>query len=440
MKIAICITTKGRPEYLRRSLEGHNKFLPAGAKIFVVNDGTKDPEFLGGDIDHFYFEETVGIPKAKNKCLELADEWGADRIFLFDDDCYPIADNWWQPYVESPEPHLMYIFQDFATGRKLNDTKILYADSKIIGYSHPRGCMLYLDRKVLDVVGGYDDRYDTWGYEHGDLSNRIYNHNLTSFRYADIPESNKLIYSADEHEEAESTVTGQHRQTLLQKNKVLHDKNFHSIRHCNYKTSNSIILASYFVDHLDTQRNKKWVANLDDLDALVTSCKKLNQRLVILNDCFDEFDTGLVCSVRIDTKMNPYFQRWLSQYQYLRDHPEIDNVFCVDATDVQLLKDPFGNINNEILYVGDESSVLNCKWMRTNFLRLKPFFVEHAGKPLLNCGVVGGSRKLVMSICHDIYGAYFDMPHKVGKLDMGIFNYLCYTKYRTAYHHRIQKI
>jgi hypothetical protein len=34
--------------------------------------------------------------------------------FLWDDDAWPIADNWHLPYIESPEPHLAYQFLDLA--------------------------------------------------------------------------------------------------------------------------------------------------------------------------------------------------------------------------------------------------------------------------------------------------------------------------------------
>ena len=417
-RIGIGITTHNRPDIYKKTYEQIKKFTP-NAKIVVVDDASDVP----CPQSTFRFETNVGIAQAKNKCLELLDD--CDHIFLFDDDCYPIDDEWWKPYIQSKEPHLMYIFQDFATGRKLNDTKILYEGDNLIGYSHPRGCMLYFDRKVLDIVGGYDISYGKWGFEHGDISNRIYNNQLTSFRYGDIPNSNQIIYSQDEHELAQGTISSEVRRELLPINKKIYEQNYLSKNYCQYKQARNIILTSYFVKHKDPQRNKTWQADQLGLEPLIESCK--NHQLIILNDCFDMEDSEHVKYVRVDTKINPYFQRWLSQYQYLRDHPEIDNVFCVDATDVKLLNNPFDNIVKNILYVGDEESKIGCLWMSKHFPKIIRLLDQN--ETLLNCGVVGGDRQTVMSLCHDIPRYYFDDPKHTGVMEMGIFNYLCYTKY-----------
>ena len=421
-RIGIGITTHNRQNIFDETFKQIKLFTP-NTKIVVVDDASTIPCKKAT----YRFETNVGIAQAKNKCLELLDD--CEHIFLFDDDCFPTQKNWWQPYVDSREPHLMYVFQDFATGRKLNDTKVLYADDTLVGYSHPRGCMLYFDRKVLDVVGGYNVEFGRWGYEHGDLSNRIFNNHLTTFRFGDVPGSNVLFHSADEHETAPGTVTGQERQTLLKHNKILYDKQMMSKKYCPYKPQNNIVLTSYFVNHMDTQRKKKWVANHKDIQALTDSCVKNKQQIVVLHDCFDLPDTPFVTYVKVDTKINPYFQRWFTQYQYLRGHPEIDNVFVVDSTDVEMLHNPFDDFNNVMLYVGDEPTQVDNPWMRKHFNGLRKFIQEYATKPLLNCGVVGGTRNTIMGLCHDIMAAHFDDPKTTGQFEMGVFNQIVYTKY-----------
>lgn len=421
MRIGIGITTHNRPEIFTKTLEHLKRFTPE-TKIVVVDDGSEIPCLDAS----FRFDTNVGIAKAKNKCLELLSD--CEHIFLFDDDCYPTVDRWYEPYIDSSEPHLMYIFKDFATGRKLNDTKILFEDSQLVSYSHPRGCMLYFDRKILDVVGGYDTRYGRWGFEHGDISNRIYNNRLTSHRYADVKNSSRIFFSLDEHEQVQGTVKGDIRHELLTKNRVLHNENFRSKAYCEYRQPNNIILTSYLVSHIDPQRNKTWKPNIADLKPLIDSCIKHNQKLVILNDCFEN-SNGLIEFVKVDSKINPYFQRWLSEYQYLRDRPKIDQVFCVDATDVRMLNDPFENLDPHVLYVGDEPSNVGCAWMRKNFRGLSSFLNKYEGETLLNCGVVGGSRNMVMGLCHDMAREYFDDPKRTGDLEMGIFNWLCYNEY-----------
>ena len=300
MKIAVCITTHNRREIFEKTFEQWKKHLPRKAKLFVVDDASDIPV----EQADFRFDINVGIAKAKNKCLELADSY--DHIFIADDDCYPISDGWWQPYIESPEPHLMYLFQDFATGRKLGDSKLVYADTHHKAYSHPRGCLLYFDRKVLDVVGGYDTDYARWGYEHVDLSNRIYNNQLTTFRFADVQDSNRLIYSEDEHEAVQSTVYGKERSKYIAEMKEKFLASYTSNRYIEYKTQTNIILTSYLTRTIDPQRNRKWQPKYSDLQPLIDSCK--DHKLVILHDeHFEHPEKENVQFVKIESYLNPYF-------------------------------------------------------------------------------------------------------------------------------------
>ena len=121
---------------------------------------------------------------------------------------------------------LNYIFGQFKAlnAPKLNDTLILYKDSKIVAYSHARGCMCYYKRVCLEKVGGWIPYSENGGYEHPQLSNRIYNAGLTSFRYMDVPNSDKLIYSLDEHNgNTSSTVIGAERQKWIARNLKIYE-------------------------------------------------------------------------------------------------------------------------------------------------------------------------------------------------------------------------
>ena len=123
MRVGVGVTTHNRKESLDAALRNIRKYLPEGAKLVVVDDASTTPV---PEAD-FRFHRNVGIAVAKNKCLELLDD--CDHIFLFDDDCWPKCADWWKPYVESPEPHLMYVFRDFAVGKKsLQDIEVVYDD------------------------------------------------------------------------------------------------------------------------------------------------------------------------------------------------------------------------------------------------------------------------------------------------------------------------
>lgn len=436
-KIGIGITAHNRPEVLKTCLENMNKFIPPGARLVIVDDASIDPVKAKEKI--FRFNKNVGIAAAKNKCLEILDD--CEHVFLFDEDTWPIADNWWVPYVESKEPHLMYIFTSYAldTKKPLSDCKEVYRDSSIVGYTHVRGCMLYVHHSVLDVVGGMDTAYGQAMFEHGDWTNRIFNAGLTTLRIMDVPDSHKLFYSSDEHLSVSTSIPVETRRINLRQMRDYYARSMWSTKYCSYKETdnylqgdNNVILTSYFTRQVDPQRNIYWEADIDSIRPLLDSCKGYPLDVIILNDCWQE--DGVFKPV--ESVMNPYFQRWLSQYQYLRDHPEIDKVFCVDATDVELVSNPFRYMEDK-LYVGDESSKLNIPWMVRNHRApfMQNFIRQNANKPLLNAGVVGGSREMVMNFCHDMIATYFDNYGKSGDFDMGLFNYVARTKYASKLEH-----
>lgn len=420
--IGIGVTEHNRPEVLEMFLKNIKKYMPENAKLVIVDDASDIPVKNAT----YRFEENAGIARSKNKCLELLQD--CKHIFLFDDDCWPKTKNWWKPYVESREPHLCYIFKDFID-RPANDCRIVYEDSKLIGYSHARGCMFYIENRVLDVVGGMDSRYKRWGYEHVDYSNRIYNAGLTRFRFQDVPDSFKLIYSMDEHVAVNSTVTVPERMAHLKEMKQHFENSWTSREYCNYRSEggpqvgNNIILTCYFTGHEDTMRKITWKPNFKQLQPLIDSMH--GQKLVILHDCFDDIETPEnVELVRVETCLNPYFQRWASYHEYLLEHPEIEKVFCVDATDVEMLKNPFHDIVKGRLYLGTEPIQLYNNWMIAQHRNMIGFFRKNATLKLLNAGIVGGYRDDVFDFIHDINAEYFGKETQWGNEDMGIFNWV----------------
>jgi hypothetical protein len=437
MRIGIGVTSHNRHEVTRKTLEQIKRRLPAGATLAVVDDAsTIEPLFFV----NYRFDTNVGIARAKNKCLELLD--GCDHIFLFDDDTFPIADDWWKPYVESPEAHLMYIFEDFADGKQLFDTARVYDDGQHIAYSHARGCMLYFKRRALDAVGGFDPAFGKWGHEHINLSDRINAAGLTTFPYMDVAGSNKLIHSGDEHRNVHTTVPGSERGKCLTRNLKLYDERGGMPYYVEYRApeggQHDAVLCCYFVGMVDPQRGEGWVANSSELTVLVESVDAVAPTacLAILNNASVAAVLG---GVEVPTgKVSPYWQRWISLYQFLMANPNLRNVWCVDATDVEMLRNPFDSMEPGVLYVGDEQGTkLGIPWMFSNHpsRTLQLFFRQNANLPLLNCGVLGGSRDIVMEFIRKLLVAYAknreDMKYKrdasVGEIDMGLFNWIAHT-------------
>lgn len=218
MKVGIGITTRNRNTVLSKNLLYFHKYTPDDFKFVIVDDASSTPVS-----NYTYrFETRQGISKAKNKCLDLLVD--CDHVFLFDDDCYPISDEWWKPYIECREPHLMYIFNSFSNGKKLTDSKIIYYDDQIIAYSYPRGCMLYFDMKELGEYVRMNEDFKIWGWEHVNLSDKIFNNNFTICRYMDVRGSSNLIHSMDENLEIKSSVLPNEKMVNFEVNKTLYNK------------------------------------------------------------------------------------------------------------------------------------------------------------------------------------------------------------------------
>lgn len=188
--LAVCITTRNRYEIFKKSYSQWEKFLPANSRIFVVDDASSAP---CPEAD-FHFRTNVGIARAKNKCLELAEAF--NHIILADDDVWPIAQGWEKPYVESIEPHLMLCWEESPRSRAFITKR--YKGLEV--YSRPRGAMMYIERGTLRKVGGLNPNFGKWGYEHIDWSSRIYNMGYTKYPFQDVENSEKLIFSLDRHD------------------------------------------------------------------------------------------------------------------------------------------------------------------------------------------------------------------------------------------------
>ncbi|WP_320065619.1 glycosyltransferase family 2 protein [Micromonospora sp. RTGN7] len=434
--VGIGITTHNRGAVLRTALEAVRKYAPTGAVIVVVDDASDEPV----EEATFRFDTNAGIARAKNKCLELLIEQGCEQLFLFDDDCWPVVDGWERPYLESPEPHLMYMFVDTPMGR-LPDSTEIYRDEQHKAYTHPRGCMLYFDRRVLDRVGGYDTRYGRWGYEHLDLSNRIHNAGLTSFRFADVTGSEGLIFSCDQRRIVGSTVPDLERFHLVRDLKTRSEASYRSVEYREFRTravgeaaTTGVVLTTYLTAQPDPQRGTAWTPAYQQLDELRRSVERHGRQLVILHDCLDVADTELVTHVRVPAGgkgASPYFHRWLCYWRYLREHPEVEQVWCVDGTDVEMLRDPFPEMGDR-LYVGDEQQPLCIPWMiyqHGGSTTLLEFLSANRGDQLLNAGIAGGRRETVLEFCRDLFQFCVTNAREAGPVDMGPFNYVARTWY-----------
>ena len=408
-RIGIAISTYNRHEVLQQALEHHLKHLPAGALVVVIDDGSAIPVTVTDGVMVIRCEESRGIVAAKNASLEALIDAGCEHLFLWDDDAWPVAGGWERPYIESPEPHLAYQFQDFATGQKLNDIAVLYRDDKHIAYTGQRGVMLYYHRSAIEKVGGFDRIYERGMYEHSDLALRIHNAGLTSWAFADVVGSDKLIYSLDEHQAVERSVPKPDREAQVKRNVTIHNGRRDSgyTGYAEYRQQRSVVITSLLTSRPDPQRGVKMPASPQVLDKWAASVK--GGEAVVLADELKTAPAGASLVAVPDVQMNVYFRRWLHIWQYLRDHPEYQYVWCTDGTDVEMLRSPWEEMYSGRIYVGSEPKTYADAWAKQNHPEAiyQAFLADHQHDVMLNAGLLGGSRADVMAIAHGIVRLYY---------------------------------
>lgn len=420
-KIKIALTTHNRYEVFKKSYGMWKKFLPKGAEIFVIDDGSTEPV---PEAD-FRFETPQGIAAAKNKGFELMGK--ADFYFQIDDDIYPLNKNWYKKYVESGINHLCLGFDRFTNGFR-NGHELIKTDDKFDYWREPCGLMMMFTPICLEQAGGMDTRYGQWSGEHENLSRRIHNLGLTPYPFMDVKNGIKNFYSFDQHQSAERSVDGPTRRKLWATNKQLLVKEINSKAYYPFKPLEDVFITTLFTEMVDPQRGEKWGGNEGVLEELIISLK--GKHLIVLSDTIEGFEDGVSYVLVKTTVDNPYWQRWLSIKEHLDTH-RYGKVFIVDGTDVTLMRDPFPHLMPGKLYLGDEPSLLRNPWLMKNHPQkiYEKMYQVGCDWRLLNAGLCGGHYITVKSFIDKMVEHYHEYA-KDTYTDMPGFNFVAYNYFK----------
>jgi len=423
-RIKIAITTHNRYEVFKKSFEMWNKFLPKGAEIIVVDDGSSEPVAEA----NFRFAEAQGISVAKNKCFELMGE--ADFYFLVDDDVYPITKNWFKPYVESGINHLCLGFDTFSNGNK-NGHTLVKSDKHFNYWKEPCGLMMMFTPICLEKAGGMDTRYKLWGGEHQQLSQRIHNLGLTPYPFMDVKEGLKMFYCYDQDQSSPRSVDANTRRRAWSQNRQLLIRDVTSQSYIPFKPLEDVYITTLFNHIVDPQRGEKWNADESVLDALVNSLK--GKPLIVLTDSFEGSDGNTTYITVKTTCNNPYWQRWLSIKEHLESH-RYNKVFICDGADVVLMRDPFPHLQPGKLYLGDEQSqIIRNQWIMRNHPAqvYQKMYSIGATWRLLNAGLCGGYQDIVLRFV-TLMAAHYTEHGKNDYTDMAGFNFIAYLHFKNS--------
>jgi hypothetical protein len=198
------------------------------------------------------------------------------------------------------------------------------------------------------------------------------------------------------------------------------------------------IFTTYFTTGVDPQRPGSWPQNeFNIMKDFYESVIKNKLNCVILHDhCSPEFieqySTDKIKFVRVDeVKLNMVDYRWNLYHNLLNEMPEVKNVYCLDISDVVILKNPFKSMKKDMLYIGDEECTNRQNWWmmeRYKMLSLDP--KEYVDNKVLNCGVMGGNREMMLKVTEEIASILEKGNVTKTTADMAAANHVVYTNYR----------
>ena len=114
-----------------------------------------------------------GPGHARNQVLKHFD--GYDHVFIFDDDCYPTMKGWEEHFIAAGQEqniHYMALPEGFKGRYVGSHCEITFWDSAL-------GCFIYQSKKAMETIGGYNTRYNRYGYEDAGRSRRAVKAGLT---------------------------------------------------------------------------------------------------------------------------------------------------------------------------------------------------------------------------------------------------------------------
>lgn len=190
-KIGIGITTYKRPELIQQCLAELNARLPPNSTLFVNDDS----------------ERAEGIAAAKNRCLAALED--CDYIFLFDDDIWPCKDRWWEPFIKGVTDYNCHVFSSSWNTVKTN--YIVARKGSLLSLKWVCGVCVFLTKKVLETIGGYNIMFGKWGGEHEEYAQRAWLNGLAPYRLCDLEGSINNFTSLDRINNATSTVNSHNR-------------------------------------------------------------------------------------------------------------------------------------------------------------------------------------------------------------------------------------
>lgn len=213
-------------------------------------------------------------------------------------------------------------------------------------------------------------------------------------------------------------------------------------------TGVNLVLTCLFTGCADPQRpkgsNPDWEMRpqVDQLMPLLLSIR--DAQVIVFHDELDDDDiTKALVSLDFEAGRrvtferwptptgNIYRDRWRVYRSYLSNLPvEPRWLWCVDGTDVKMLRPPWQDMGDGLLYTCSEQNRLSLPWIANNHPSARQFVRRNRNRTVLNAGLCGGGPDTVYGFLESMIDHYFGDADREGDMtDMGAFNRCAWENY-----------
>ncbi len=171
--LGIGIATFDRRERLARLVAGLDEYTRSEHRLVIADDGSTDGsvEWCREHGLTVVAGRHCGVARNKNRALFALGALGCDPLILLEDDLVPVCTGWEREWIRATRRwhHLGYRHPKIA---KHDLSGSGTAEDPILSRGWTAQC-LSVSAHVMGLVGYFDPRFEGWGHEHGDWTERI---------------------------------------------------------------------------------------------------------------------------------------------------------------------------------------------------------------------------------------------------------------------------
>jgi len=164
--IGIAISTRNRHAHLKMCVAHFIACMPdLPTRIAVCDDNSCDEVASANQqlcrdwgIDYYYHDQRLGV--AGNKNFGLSMMLDCEMIFLFDDDCFPNEIAWEIPYINAYHQDIHHMtYTPWMVKQR-------YQKDNVYVHEWGMGCCMFFSPQLIQKIGGFDEKYELFGFEH----------------------------------------------------------------------------------------------------------------------------------------------------------------------------------------------------------------------------------------------------------------------------------